>query len=69
MVLTEELFDGGGVKVLFLDDVDIFEAILLYVSAEDFHVPLDFGEVCEALFFFFWVAVFVFYCNFVAVCV
>ena len=51
LVLTEKLFDCGGVEVLFLNDVDVFEAILLYVSAEDFHVPLDFEEVCEALFF------------------
>ena len=51
MVLTEELFDGGCVEVLFLNDVDVIEAVLLYVGAEDFHVPLDFEEVCEALFF------------------
>ena len=51
MVLIEELFDAGCVEVLFLNDVDVFEAVLLYVGAEDFHVPLDFEEVCEALFF------------------
>ena len=34
-----------------MNDVDVIEAVLLYVGAEDFHVPLDFEEVCEALFF------------------
>ena len=60
MVLTEELFDGGCVEVLFLNDVDVIEAVLLYFGAESFHVPLDFEEVCEALFFR--VAIFVLNC-------
>ena len=60
MVLTEQLFDGRCVEVLLLNDVDGIETVLLYVGAENFHVPLDFEEVCEALFFR--VAIFVLNC-------
>ena len=43
-----------------MNDVDVIEAVLLYVGAENFHVTLDFQKVCEALYFFN--AIFVLYC-------
>ena len=55
--LVEDLFDGGQAEVRLLNDVHVYvEVVLLDVLAEDFHVLLDFGEVCEA--FLNWISVF-----------
>ena len=49
---SKDLFDGSQAKISLLYDIHIFvEVVLLDVLAEDFHVLLDFGEVCEAIFF------------------
>ena len=52
LIPHEDLFDFGEGEVLLLDDVHVLvKAVLLDVPVENFHVILDFGEVCEAFFF------------------
>ena len=52
LVPHKDLFDFGHAEVLLLNDVHILvESVLLDVSVKNFHVFLDFREVCEAFFF------------------
>ena len=58
LVPHKDLFDFGHGEVCLLDDVHVLvEAVLLDVCVENFHVLLDFWEVCEAFLFGFTVLV------------
>ena len=56
LIPHHDLFDFGHGEIRLLNDVHVLvEAVLLDVSAENFHILLNFWEVSEA--FLFWVSV------------
>ena len=52
LVTHEDLFDGGHAEVGLLENLEVrVEAVSFNISAKEFYILTDFGEVCETKLF------------------